>query len=383
MRIAFDVLPLIGCRMTGIGYCEAGQIQALTKLHTEDEFLLQFFSRKDEHIKIERLQPYLRENVKPHWAKASGYVYRLVSNFLPVSYAHYFGDKAEVTHFFNYIIPPNVAGKKIVTVHDMVYKTFPETVRGRTKYMLDTGLKKSMKRADRIVTDSEFSKQEIIRYFPQFADKIRVVYCGVNPERFHPVHDPTKINAVKQKYGMDRDYFLYLGTVEPRKNLERLMDAYHRFCQGKSEPPYLVLAGGKGWLDSGIYRKAEALDCKENVLFTEYVPDEEICPLMCGAMAFVFPSIYEGFGMPPLEAMACGVPVLTTHAASLPEVVGEDAVVVDPYDVDDMAGGLERLYTDPALRQKLCTAGLKRAALFTWERSAEQLYAVYREVCGG
>ncbi|WP_295214120.1 glycosyltransferase family 1 protein [Ruminococcus sp.] len=383
MRIAFDVLPLIGCRMTGIGYCEAGQIQALSKLHPEDEFLLQFFSRKDEHIKIERLKPYLRDNVKPHWAKASGYVYRLVSNFLPVSYQHYFGDKAQVTHFFNYIVPPKVAGKTVVTVHDMVYKTFPETVRGRTKYMLDTGLKKSMKRADRIVTDSEFSRQEIIRYFPQFADKIRVVYCGVDTNRFHPVEDAARIDAVKQKYGIDREYFLYLGTVEPRKNLERLMDAYHQFCQGKSQPPYLVLAGGKGWLDSGIYQKVDELGLKTSVLFTEYVPDEEICPLMCGALAFVFPSIYEGFGLPPLEAMACGVPVLTTHAASLPEVVGEDAVVADPYDIGSIADGLEQLYTDPALRQKLSEAGPKRAAQFSWECSARQLYEVYQEVCGG
>ena len=383
MRIAFDVLPLIGCRMTGIGYCEAGQIQALSKLHPEDEFLLQFFSRKNEEIKIERLKPYLKDNMKPHWAKASGYVYRLVSNFLPISYQHYFGDRAQVTHFFNYIVPPHVAGKKIVTVHDMVYKTFPETVRGRTRYMLDTGLKKSMKRADRIVTDSEFSKQEIIRYFPQFADKIRVVYCGVDTGRFHPVTDEVKIREVKQKYGIDRGYFLYLGTVEPRKNLERLMEAYDRFCQGKTEPPYLVLAGGKGWLDSGIYRKVEELGRKDTVLFTEYVPDAEICPLMCGALAFVFPSIYEGFGMPPLEAMACGVPVLTTHAASLPEVVGEDAVVTDPYAVEEIADGLERLYTDETLRKKLSEAGLKRAAQFTWERSAQQLYAVYQEVCSG
>ena len=276
MHIAFDVLPLIGCRMTGIGYCEAGQIQALSKMYPDDEFLLQFFSRKNEEIKIQRLQPYLRENVQPHWAKASGYVYRLVSNFLPISYRHYFGDKAEVTHFFNYIVPPKVAGKTVVTVHDMVYKTFPETVRGRTRYMLDTGLKKSMKRATRIVTDSEFSKQEIIRYFPQFADKIRVVYCGVNTERFHPVEDAATIQAVRDKYGIDREYFLYLGTVEPRKNLERLIAAYDQFRQGKTAPPYLVLAGGKGWLDSGIYKKVEELGLGDLVKFTEYVPDEEI-----------------------------------------------------------------------------------------------------------
>lgn len=381
MRIAFDVLPLIGCRMTGIGYCEAGQIKALSRLHPEDAFLLQFFSRKNEEIKIERLKPYLRENVTPHWAKASGYVYRLVSNFLPISYQHYFGDQAQVTHFFNYIVPPHVAGKKIVTVHDMVYKTFPETVRGRTRYMLDTGLKKSMKRADRIVTDSEFSRQEIIRYFPQFADKIRVVYCGVDQNRFHPVENAAQIAAVREKFSLDREYFLYLGTVEPRKNLERLIDAYDRFAKGKSQAPYLVLAGGKGWLDDGIYRKVQELHLEKTVLFTEYVPDEDICPLMCGALAFVFPSIYEGFGMPPLEAMACGVPVLTTHAASLPEVVGEDAVVVDPYDPGAIADGLEQLYTDADLRKRLAEAGPKRATQFSWEASAKQLYAVYEEVC--
>ncbi len=380
MRVAFDVLPLIGCRMTGIGYCEAGQIQALADQHPEDEFLLQFFSRKDEQIKIQRLAPYLRENMQPHWAKASGYLYRLVSNFLPISYSHYFGNKAQVTHFFNYIVPPHVAGKTVVTVHDMVYKTFPETVRGRTRYMLDTGLKKSMKRAHRIVTDSEFSKAEIIRYFPQFAEKIRVVYCGVDRNRFHPVEDLSQIQSAKDAYGIDREYFLYLGTVEPRKNLERLMEAYSRFAKGKSTPPYLVLAGGKGWLDSGIYHKVEELHLQDLVKFTEYVPEEQICPLMCGALGFVFPSIYEGFGLPPLEAMACGVPVLTTKAASLPEVVGEDAVLTDPYDPDSMAAGLEQLYTDPALRQELSQRGLRRAEKFTWEASAKQLYAVYQEV---
>ena len=152
--------------------------------------------------------------------------------------------------------------------------------------MLDNGLKKSMKRPSRIVTDSEFSRQEIIRYFPQFADKIRVVYCGVNTEKFHPVDDPAQISAVKEKYGIDRDYFLYLGTVEPRKNLERLIEAYDRFCQGKETPPYLVLAGGKGWLDSGIYKKAEELGRGDRVKFTEYVPDEMLWRLMCGALAF-------------------------------------------------------------------------------------------------
>ena len=118
---------------------------------------------------------------------------------------------------------------------------------------------RSIQNLEAAMADSDNPRQEIIRYFPQFADKIRVVYCGVNTEKFHPVDDPAQLSAVKEKYGIDRDYFLYLGTVEPRKNLERLIEAYDRFCQGKETPPYLVLAGGKGWLDSGIYKKAEEL----------------------------------------------------------------------------------------------------------------------------
>ncbi len=380
MQIAMDAQPLIGGRMTGVGYCQVGQLEALAKLHPEAQIVLQYFSGREDAPKQARLKPYLRTNVTAKGAKASGYLYRMASTFLPIPYRHYFGKQADITHFFNYIIPPGVSGKTVVTVHDMVYKTFPETVRGRTKYMLDLGLKKSLVRADRIVTDSEFSKQEICRYFPKFADKIRVVYCGVNTARFHPVSDSALIQKAKDTYHIDRDYFLYLGTVEPRKNLERLITAYGQFCQGKQTPPYLVLAGGKGWLDSEIYHKAETMGLQDRVKFTEYVSEELLCPLMCGALAFVFPSIYEGFGMPPLEAMACGVPVLTATAASLPEVVGEDAVLVDPYRPEEIAAGMERLYQDSALRQKLSKAGLARVKAFSWERAAQQLYAIYEEI---
>ncbi len=141
----------------------------------------------------------------------------------------------------------------------------------------------------------------------------------------------------------------------------------------------LVLAGGKGWLNDELFEKLRKQNLEQQVLLTEYVPGEAICPLMCGALAFAFPSIYEGFGMPPLEAMACGVPVLTTHAASLPEVVGDCAVVVDPYDAKSMADGLERLYQDADLRERLRREGPQRAKQFSWEQSAHALYQVYEE----
>ena len=269
----------------------------------------------------------------------------------------------------------------MVTVHDMTYKEFPETVRGRTKMMLNVGLKQSMKRADMIVTVSEFSKREILKYFPEHEKKLRVVPCGVDLERFHPCTEPERIPQVKESLGIEGDYFLYLGNIEPRKNLERLITAYDIFSKrNHGDVPKLVLAGGKGWLYEGIFGKVQELGLDKQVIFTKYIPSEDMNPLMCGAVAFVFPSIYEGFGMPPLEAMACGVPVLASNAASLPEVTGGCAVNCDPFSPESIAHGLEKLRSDEELRKKLSVKGRERAQSFTWDHSARLLYDVYKEL---
>lgn len=378
MNIAFDALPLMG-RLTGIGYCEAGQVQALTRLHPEHAFVLNFFAARHITERIVDLTPYLRENVTAKHAFCSPYVYRLASSFVPIPYSWFFG-KNDLTHFFNYIVPPGVKGKTVVTVHDMVYRAFPETVRGRTRHMLDLGLVPSMKRADRIVTDSEFSKSEIIRYYPEFAEKIRVVPCGVDRERFHKVSDNVEIQNVRQKYDIGETYFLYLGTLEPRKNLERLLDAYAAYAKSMGTPAQLVLAGGKGWLYDGIFEKVKALGITDKVVFTQYIAAEDLCALMSGALAFVFPSLYEGFGMPPLEAMACGTPVLVSDAASLPEVTGDSAVIVKADSTVSITEGLCRLHMDAGLRMRLSDEGQERARQFSWERSASLLYEVYREM---
>ncbi len=378
MRIAFDALPLLG-QMTGIGYCEAGQVKAMIARHPEDRFTLNYFALRHLAQHKAELVPYLAENAGQKWAFGSAYAYRAVSSFVPIPYRWFFGAQ-DLTHFFNYIVPPGVGGKTVVTVHDMVYRAYPETVRGRTKQMLDVGLVRSMERADRIVTDSEFSRLEIGKYYPQFTEKIRVVPCGVDVERFHPVTDAAELRRVQTAYGVGETYFLYLGTLEPRKNLERLIDAYAAFCRDFDEPPQLVLAGAKGWLYDSIFRKVQALGLQERVIFTHYVAEEDLCALMSGALAFTFPSLYEGFGMPPLEAMACGTPVLVSDAASLPEVTGEAAVYVNAEDTASLADGLRQLFTDETLRARLRTDGLARAKQFTWENSAAALYAVYTEL---
>ncbi len=380
MRITFDAVPLCSEKITGIGWCEVGQTNALAKLHPEDRYEYSFFTSGDDS-RTERVRSLAAKNIGINSSSFSGYLYRAASTFLPVPYSFFFGRKSDVTHFFNYIVPPFVSGKKVVTVHDMVYKAFPDTVRGRTKFMLNMGLKRSMRRADIIVTDSEFSKEEILKYFPRHKRKIRVVPCGVDLERFKPCTDSERISKVKSSLGIEGDYFLYVGTIEPRKNLRRLIAAYAAFVKKVGEnSPKLVLAGGKGWLDGEIYASVRKLGLEGKVLFTEYVPAEDMTPLMCGALAFVFPSLYEGFGMPPLEAMACGAPVLTTNAASLPEVVGDCAVICDAYSVKSIAQGLYRLYSDKDLRAQLSRKGIERAKGFTWERSAQMLHDIYREL---
>ena len=380
LKITFDAVPISNEKITGIGWCEVGQTQALAELHPENSYEYSFFSSGDKE-RIKRVKKFAGKRIKLNCSDFSGYIYRAASTFFPVPYSLFFGKKADITHFFNYIIPPFVHGKKVVTVHDMVYKAFPETVRGRTRFMLNMGLKRSMKRADIIVTDSEFSKAEIIKYFPQHEKKIRVVPCGADLEKFRPCTDLQRIADVKQSLGIEGDYFLYLGTIEPRKNLERLIAAYgHLAAKLGDKCPKLVLAGGKGWLNDGIYSRVERMGLTDKVLFTEYVPSEDLTPLMCGALAFVFPSLYEGFGMPPLEAMACGVPVLASGEASLPEVTGDCAVICDAYSVKSIAKGLYRLCSDKALREELSRRGFERAQKFTWQRSAEILFNIYKEL---
>ena len=381
MNIAFDVHPLISDVITGIGYCEAGLINALTTDYPNNRYFFEYFAIKNKQEKINRLKPYFKENCMHNTGFFSGFAYRAAMNFVPIPYSLFFGRKADITHFFNYIIPPGVHGKRVVTVHDMVYKAFPETMRTRTRRLLETGLEKSMKRADMIVTDSEFSMREIAKYFPRFKEKIRVVPCGVDSNRFYPIDDESRIEAVKQKLGIESEYFLYLGTIEPRKNLERLIEAYNEFRNNAGTGvPKLVLAGGKGWLYESIFQKVEELGLKDSVLFTQYIASEDMCPLMNGALAFVFPSVYEGFGMPPLEAMACKTPVLTSTEASLPEIVGDCAVLVDAYSVKSIADGLGTLYSDKDLRSNLSARGYERSKQFTWSNAGKKLYSVYEEV---
>lgn len=281
----------------------------------------------------------------------------------------------DLLHAPDFTLPPTRKGTRtILTVHDLSFIRTPETATPDLRAYLNRVVPRSVSRADLVLADSEATRQDVIAFFRTPAEKIDVLYSGVGAH-FQPARDGDTLRAVQERYGVgDAPYILSLGTVQPRKNYGRLVEAVRRLNQPDLK---LVIAGGKGWLDDPLYEQIAALGFGERVVFPGHVPDEDLPALYSAAQVFAFPSLYEGFGLPPLEAMACGVPVVTSNVSSLPEVVGDAALLVDPYDVDALARALEQALADEGLRRTLIQRGYLRARFFTWEKAARQLHKHY------
>ncbi len=269
--------------------------------------------------------------------------------------------------------------RTVVTVHDVFAWSFP----GHST-LLDTliyrrWLPRVLPRVDAVITDSETSRADIVRYLRIAADKVTMIYPGVSPA-YGPV-SPQQATTVAARYDLAAGYILFVGSVEERKNLRRLLRAYAQLQQRGERRP-LVVVGARKWKYSRIMQTVEELDLQQRVIFAGYVPDADLPAIYSAADLFVFPSLYEGFGLPPLEAMACGTPVVCSHAASLPEVVGDAAITVDPYDVQGLAEAMHRVLADSDLRDELRHKGLARAKHFSWEKTARQTIEVYEKVLG-
>ena len=293
-------------------------------------------------------------------------VYRNHWDSLPLRYTGLF-PAADVTQFFNYTIPPGVKGRALCTIFDMTYRRFPETMEPGNLRRISRDIVDSAARADLILTISEFSKREIMDLLSVPEEKLRVVYCAA------PVSaaaDP--IDAVRRKFGIDRPYILFLGNTEPRKNLLRLLEAYR---QMNTADVQLVLAGGGGWRAEEITHKASQLP---GVVRTGFITEGEKTALLANAAVFAFPSLYEGFGIPVLEAMACGAPVVCSNAASLPEAAGDAAHYVNPENAEELTAGLEKVLHDSAYADALRQKGTIQAKKFSWDESASQLREIYR-----
>jgi glycosyltransferase involved in cell wall biosynthesis len=275
-----------------------------------------------------------------------------------------------------HVVPLRFPPRCVVTVHDLGYLHFPHAHTALRRIELHLSTMWSARVATHIIAVSQATRDDLVAHYGIAPQKITVVHHGVAPH-FRPILDATARAAVRERYGMTGRYLLYVGTLQPRKNLVRLIEAFAQAVQdGGMDDVTLVIAGKRGWLTAAIEQRAAEQAVAGRVHLSGYVDDGDLPALLSGALAFVFPSLYEGFGMPVLEAMACGTPVLTSTTTSLPEVAGQAALLVPPHDTAALAAALVRLASDTALRESLRERGQERAALFSWKRCAEQTRAV-------
>lgn len=285
----------------------------------------------------------------------------------------------------NFELPIRKVCPYVVTIHDLIPLFFPKLVPKKHLILFRVLMGWVVRIADKIITDSNSSKKDILDRFEIPEEKIQVIYLA-HHAAYHPISDRNKIKSILEKYHLNGKYLLFTGVLEPKKNLLRLIEAFH-LLKTQINPDKdlkLVLVGGKGWgyvkTGENLSRLIEKRQLKGEVFFTGYVSEEDLPYLYNGAELFVFPSLYEGFGLPVLEAMACGTPVVTSKVSSLPEIVGEAGKLVDPYDPWNIAEGISEVLTNQTLRQSMIEKGLQRASLFSWQQTAAETLAVYRSV---
>lgn len=287
---------------------------------------------------------------------------------------------ADLLHAPVNVAPLQSVCPTVVTVHDLSFIYYPDSFRAFQRLYQRTMTPISIGRAARIIAVSENTRMDLLRLCRADPARVQVVYNGVEG-RFRPIDKP-EVEEFRRRRGLPERMILFVGTLEPRKNVSTLLKAYALLRKtGRTKVP-LVIAGGKGWFYSPIFALAEELGLGEHLLFPGYIADAELPLWYNAAEIFVFPSLYEGFGLTPLEAMACGTPVIVSSASSLPEVVGDAGLIVEPQDVEGLAEAIAQLLDDPALRKELGAAGRRRAREFTWPKTAQKTASVYRQALG-
>ncbi len=289
-------------------------------------------------------------------------------------------ERVDLFHAPHYVLPPLVSCRSIVTIHDCIHLMFPQYLPNRMALAYArTLIALAARRADRILTVSESSKRDILRHVDVPEDKIDVIYNSYD-ERFSVEPREEDVVRVRERYQLNDEFVLYAGNVKPHKNLERLIEAFCLVRTRGLDHLRLVLIGDEISKYASLRRAIHRHQLHKYVRLLGYVPEETLAVMYRLAGVFVFPSLYEGFGLPPLEAMASGTPVVTSNVSSLPEVAGDAAVLVDPYDAKAIADGIARVLTDERLRHDLRCRGVARARQFSWEASVRRVHDIYRQV---
>jgi len=284
---------------------------------------------------------------------------------------------AELFPATEHLLLPLRGAPTVLTVHDLIFRRYPAHHKRLNRWYLNATMPLFCRRAGHIIAVSEQSKRDVIEAYGMSPEKITVIYEAADL-RFGP-QPPAAVTAARQRFGLPERYLLFVGTIEPRKNLGRILTAFERLhAAGLTDA--LVIVGKRGWLYDDFFARLEGSPAKQAVIFPGFVPDADLPAVYAGSQALAFPSEFEGFGLPVLEAMACGAPVVCSKVSSLPEVAGDAALLIDPLDVDALTDTLHRVLSDPALAADLRARGLAQAARFSWARAAEETLAVYRRL---
>jgi len=363
MRIAINCRSILLSQRTGIGRYTYHLLDNLGKIDHTNEYIL--------HAP-QRLFDFKRR--LPDFSRYKNFKNR-------IDYWHRGIGKSDIYHLPCPDLIGPYSGKLIVTIHDLIYKTYPQahtppTIELTEKYMRDIAAK-----ADQIICISENTRRDLHTFFNIPLEKTCVVYNGVDHHLFYPLSSQERLNASSQlkELGIDKPYVLYVGTIEPRKNLTGLLESFALLKGKKVFQGQLVVTGMKGWMVESTGELIKELDIQTDVIFTGFVSDGQLCQLYNMAEVFVFPSFYEGFGFPILEAMACGTAVITSQTSSCIEIVADAALMIDPKDTKAMAQAMEQVLTDKALKESLRQAGLKRAKEFSFLTTAQNTLDVYEK----
>jgi glycosyltransferase involved in cell wall biosynthesis len=366
LKIAIDARKL---RDYGIGTYVRNLLRHLSRIDHDTEYVL--LCRPADYGLIEELG----ENFRPVAESAPSYSIR-EQLLVPMDLRR---ERVDLFHAPHYVLPPLTPVRSVVTIHDCIHLRFPQYIPHKLGYAYArASLWFATHRSSRIMTVSEASKRDILRYFRVPAAKIDVIHNAID-ERFGRMPAEEEIARVRERYQLNDPFVLYAGNIKPHKNLERLIEAFHMLRRGDLEHVKLLIIGDEISKYATLRRAVHRYKLHKHVRFFGFVPDETLAVLYRLASVFVFPSLYEGFGLPPLEAMASGTPVVTSNVSSLPEVVGDAALLVDPYEPEAIAQAMREVLTDQALRDSLVRKGLARVGLFSWDRSVRRVREIYEE----
>lgn len=374
VHIAIDYTSAIA-QQEGIGRYTRSLVAAMAQLDGVDQFTL-FSGERPVHQRGFPAAPNIRGRVVPIGARALTILWQRARVPLPIEV---FSGRADILHGPDFALPPSIGMRRIATIHDVAYLTVPEVVAPKNVAYLQSTVRRTVARADHIITDSRCTADDLVNLLGVPRERVTPIHLGIDA-RFAPVRDAARRTALDERFGLAHPLVLAVGTIEPRKRYDALIAAFARARSQPGGPRMLAIAGPKRWRAEETVAAADAYGVTDTVRFLDFIPEADLATLYSTADVLAMPARYEGFGLPVVEAMACGTPVVCSNTGSLPEVVGDAALVVDVAADGALADALVRAVSEAELRERLTQRGVERAAQFTWERAARQTLDVYRLV---